>query len=259
MKINLRNIIILVLLIAIVFTFHIVRRNSTMRGIESSVENVRGCTLLTPSDVDSLLLQSSPSLLKTDIKDIEKKALRKHLESHPYVLKASVGLTTGGKLQVKVTPRVPVLRMFYQDNEFYISREGTIMPLCRNHYCHVMVGNSLKDEPTQNRLTTLHLDDTNNYERPQTLIKLWTLASFLYDNPQYGELFDQATLDSNGDLQLSPKLGDFTVIVGDETQLEQKFENFDAFLKQGVSQVGWDTYSTINLKYRNQVVGSRKK
>lgn len=257
MKTTVRNIIIIILLAAIVVTFHIVRRNATMRGMESYVADTRS-RILSPADVDSLVLLSFPKLLETDIKDLDRRAVETALLAHPYVLDADVSVSTGGKLIVKVTPHEPVVRMFYQNNEFYISQQGTCMPLTTKHYCNTLVGNVIPDEPLLRKPTGLDLTDTANHNQPQSLMKIWKTASFLYNNPKYGYVFDQISIASNGDICLTPKLGDLTIVVGDTSQLDIKFENLWAFLDQGISLVGWDTYSTINLKFKNQVVCTKK-
>ena len=97
---------------------------------------------------------------------------------------------------------------------------------------------------------------TANSQQP--IASLWCLARFIHDNPQYDGVFDQVTVDEKGDLVLTPKLGNTIVIVGDTTRLAEKFENLWAFYDQGVKKVGWDTYKTINLKYNNQLVCTKK-
>ena len=258
MKPTLRNIIIVVLLVLVAVAFHIVRRNATMRGLECNVIPDRSACILTAQDVDSLILLNYPNLLKTDIKDINRKDIVKTLESHPYILCADAHLTTGGKLIVEVEQRAPVVRMFYQGNEFYISRQGTCMPLSSKHYCHVIVGSTMFEEPLLAQPTKLNLADTSNHNQPISPLKIWKLASFLYDNPKYGAIFDQVYVGEKGDLILVPKLGELTINVGDTSLLQQKFNNLWSFFDQGISQVGWDTYSAISLKFNGQVVCTRK-
>ncbi len=249
---KIRNILILVLLIAIVVVVHIVRRNAVIRGLECHVEKA-GAELLTPPEVDSLIHIGFPRINATQIKDIDEDAMEKHLEKHPYIRHAEVNVTNGGKVIVEVVPQAPVVRMFYQGNEFYISREGTCMPLCPNHYCNVLVGSSDWEEPLLKRPSTLNLADTSR-QQPISLKKIWRLASFLFDHPKYGDVFDQVYLDDKGDLYLVPKLSNLYILVGDTTELETKFENLWAFFDQGINQVGWDAYSSISLKYKGQVV-----
>ena len=66
MRPSLRNIIIVVLLVAIVLTFHIVRRHSTMRGLEVNVDAPKSAVLLDAADVDSLIIAAFPALRRTD-------------------------------------------------------------------------------------------------------------------------------------------------------------------------------------------------
>ena len=234
---KIRNILIIALIVAVVVTFHIVRRNATMRGIESVVISDNRTLLLTPDEVDSLILAQYPKLLKSDIKDVDCKLIQKTLNSHPYILSSTARMTMGGKLAVKVTQHKPVVRAFYHDKEFYVSRDGTVMPLSATHYCHILVGNG---------------------DGKGSLTKIWKLASFLSDNPKYGEVFDQVYVSPKGDLYLVPKLGSLSIEVGDTNQLAGKFENLWAFFDQGVNQVGWDMYKSISLKYRDQVVCTKR-
>lgn len=258
MRTTLRNIIIAVLVIAIVVTFHIVRRNSTMRGLECNVSVNSRNVLLTSKEVDSLIMADFPHLRSADIKDIDRNAVVQSLLEHPYIADAEARVTTGGKLIVDIRQHLPVVRMFYQGNEFYISRQGTCMPLSAKHYCHLMVGSTSWEEPLLAHPTKLDLADTSNHRQPASLMKIWKLASFLYDNPKYGAIFDQVYVGEKGDLYLVPKLGDLTINVGDTSILDTKFRNLWSFFDQGISQVGWDTYSAISLKYKGQVVGTKK-
>ena len=262
---RLRNILIITLLVAVVVTLNIVRLNSTMRGIESKVvcdpeaaPDALPMLLLSPSDVDSLITTAFPNICQTDVKDIPRKAVRETLRKNPYVLDADVSLSAGGKLMVQVTLRRPVARLFYGGGEYYLSRQGTLMPLSTKHYCHLLVANSQRKSAPLTKPETINLSDTSFHNRPADLLSLWVLCTFLCDNPKYGDIYDQATFSPEGDLLLTPKLGDITVEVGDTTNLPVKFSNLMAFFDQGVSLVGWDTYSKISVKWNDQVVGTRR-
>ena len=40
--------------------------------------------------------------------------------------------------------------------------------------------------------------------------------------------------------------------------MKEKLEKLKVFYKEGLTKVGWDKYSVINLKYKGQVVCERK-
>lgn len=57
------------------------------------------------------------------------------------------------------------------------------------------------------------------------------------------------------ELVLVPRSGDFRIVfgeIGDEA--ERKFDKLQKFYRNGLCNLGWDRYKTINLKYKNQVV-----
>jgi len=41
-------------------------------------------------------------------------------------------------------------------------------------------------------------------------------------------------------------------------QWEKKLRNLELLYEQGLSRYGWNTYQTINLKYTNQVICTKR-
>ena len=71
-------------------------------------------------------------------------------------------------------------------------------------------------------------------------------------------LFDQIYCSEKGDFYLTPKLGSHVVQIGKPTDLDKKFRNLLALYSQGMPLVGWDAYSQVSVKYRKQVVCTRR-
>ena len=80
-----------------------------------------------------------------------------------------------------------------------------------------------------------------------------------HSHPDLSPLFDQIYRDAKGDLYLTPKLGNHLVQVGNVERLDDKFHNLIAFYTRGLPQVGWDKYSQVSVKYRGQVVCTKRK
>jgi len=253
-KKNILYIVLALLLVGGVVTLHQVRRNSVLRGLEVRIETGGPFRLITSEEVETLLLDDMPGLMSQTVKEVDRDAVAATVGQNPYVKEVDVDVSNGGRMELLVFQHQPVVRMFYQDNEFYLSYEGTVMPLAPQHYCNVLVGSSDFREPVAKQLSALDLQDTLASQHPQSLMAIWTLSRYLYDHPAYGEVFDQVYLSPEGDLCLVPKLGSLQVVVGDTSRLDQKFENLWAFFDQGISQVGWDAYKVISLKYNDQVV-----
>lgn len=56
------------------------------------------------------------------------------------------------------------------------------------------------------------------------------------------------------ELTLVPRSGDFRIVFGETDDADAKLDKLMKFYRDGLENIGWDRYGTINLKYKNQVV-----
>lgn len=65
---------------------------------------------------------------------------------------------------------------------------------------------------------------------------------------------------SSGDLRLEliPRTGNHTVLFGSVEDVEQKLNKLLSFYQNGLGNLGWDSFSTISVEYKNQVVCTKK-
>ncbi|MCK4408307.1 MAG: hypothetical protein KAV44_11570, partial [Bacteroidales bacterium] len=158
---------------------------------------------------------------------------------------------------IDVVQRKPVVRVITKSNQnFYIDVNGVLMPLNKNHVARVLIasgniGNSLLP-PAKLKLQTDSLDQN------QVLFKIYSLAKFINNNKFLNAQIEQIYINKENCIELIPKVGKHLIIFGDIDNMEEKFENLIAFYKNGLSKVGWDKYKKINLKYKNQVVCTKK-
>ena len=258
MKKTIGVISVFILLLVGVVAMHIVRLHSIVKGVEVTIDPNGGCLLLSESDVDSLVRSAVPGLDNLKIGDVDRASVEEAVMECPYVKNVAVKVSNGGRMIVAVTQHRPVVRMFFQDNEFYLSHDGGYMPLTRHHYCHILVGSSEYNEPVLHHPEYISLADTASHTRALGIEYVWHVARYLDDHPAYGEVFDQINVDAKGDVVLIPKLGNMSVVLGDTSLLDEKFENLWSFFDQGVKQVGWNAYSSVSVKYKGQVVCKRR-
>jgi cell division protein FtsQ len=54
-------------------------------------------------------------------------------------------------------------------------------------------------------------------------------------------------------------VGDMKIIFGTTEDMKEKFSNLKVFYQEGLNSTGnWKLYQAINLKYKNQVVCTKK-
>jgi cell division protein FtsQ len=65
-------------------------------------------------------------------------------------------------------------------------------------------------------------------------------------------------LEENEDIILIPRVGYQQIVFGKPVNVEDKFRKLKLFYEKGISDKGWNNYSYINLKFKNQIVCTKK-
>lgn len=171
------------------------------------------------------------------------------LNSRSAIKESQVSITRAGELRIEITQRKPVLRIQTENGGFYVDETEYIFPLVSTFTSYVPVVSGhipLAIDPQHRGLAA---DDSGRW-----MEKIMGLGSYLSTDPFWNAQIEQIYVDENGDIILSPRVGEHKIIFGDLKDIEVKFNKLYTFYKNIVPAEGWDKYSTINLKYRDQIV-----
>jgi len=108
-----------------------------------------------------------------------------------------------------------------------------------------LVANGTIMENFSGRIDTLHT---------QLAVDLYKTAEFIKKDSLWDAQIEQIFVNEQKDIELIPRVGNQRIILGNADSLEVKMSNLMAFYKQAMPKVGWERYTTINIKYTNQVV-----
>lgn len=197
-------------------------------------------------EVDRILLEHGGGLVGRDLNDINIHKLENTLKANPFIEYAKVYADMDGIIHVQIRQREPVLRVINMANlHFYVDGKGLKMPLSENFTAKVLVVNGMIDE-----------DFTGKVEELSSKLAkdLFRIALFIKSDTLWNDQIEQLYVDMKGDIEMVPRVGDHKIILGDADSLQAKFRNLLVFYKKAIPKVGWDTYSTINLKYANQII-----
>lgn len=177
----------------------------------------------------------SGGLLGTTQENLSLPTIEKQLEGMPAVLKAEVSFDLRGELKIQIEQRVPVVRIMGNDEgDYYIAKDFTIIPALGTDVARVPIANG--------RLTKAMIK------------KVYTLSTYVQENAFMEALTEQIFVESNGDLVIIPKIKNQRIIIGDNEHVEEKFSKLMQFYSDGLNYLGWDKYTIINLKYKDQIV-----
>lgn len=202
------------------------------------------------NDILKIIYSTGDSLVGTPIQRIPVSLLERLLKMNKFINDADVFIDIKGKLQVNVKQRKPMLRIMNSNYEsFYIDENGGKMPLSTLYSANVLVANGNIFESYNGK------DDSI---KTPTLRSLFYLSNVLRSDKFWNAQVEQIYIEQNQDIILIPRIGDHKIVFGDTSNANEKLENLLVFYQKALPKVGWETYHTINVKFKGQVVCSRR-
>jgi len=201
-------------------------------------------------EIDEILRQDQGVLLGRNLEKINIHQIESKLQANPYIAFAKVYIDMDGVLHIEVKQRQPIIRILNASGQdFYIDNDGLKMPISSNFTANVLVATGQITEVFGSRVDTLHTKLARD---------LYKTALFIKEDTLWNAQIEQIVVDDKKDMELIPRVGNQRIILGDADSLEKKMTNLLFFYKKAMPQVGWETYRTINIKYTNQIVCTKR-
>lgn len=171
--------------------------------------------------------------------------LEQLLEKNVWIKDAELYFDNKDVLHVLVTEREPVARIFSTTGKsFYIDRDEKKIPLSEKMSANVPVFTGFPE--ISKRMTS----------RDSSLLHdIAVTAGFINKNPFWTAQVAQIDINTTGDFEMIPVVGNHTVKLGKGDNIETKFNRLFVFYKNILSRTGFDKYRTIDVQYAGQVVG----
>jgi cell division protein FtsQ len=186
-------------------------------------------------DIERILKKAGLELVGKNLSEINTGKVEAVLEENNTIKQAECYKTAGGTLHLNIYQRVPILRIITNEGNYYVDNEGKRMPVPDSFSAYVPVATGYIDE-----------------DFAQTELYRFTL--FLQKNKFWNAQIEQIYVDPNKDIELTPRVGNHQIILGKVEDCEENLNKLKLFYEKGLNKVGWNKYSKINLKYKNQVV-----
>lgn len=213
-------------------------------------------------DVKAFFNERKDSILKAQLGNIRVNDLEKALNSHPAIENAEVAIDINGDVTMNVTQRTPVVRVLTSNDEsYYIDTQSKLMPLNDSYTARVLIASGAINEPYARRYTMPVNEMCKNdvLKNSSVLDDIFTLSTYIAADSVLAGLIHQINVTEEQEIELYPSIGDHKIVFGEVKDLKEKFEKLKLFYTEGLNKTdGWNKYSTINIKYKNQVVCTKK-
>ena len=209
------------------------------KNIQVNVDTVGDLFFIDTDMVKELIIENNDYIISRPFEDINTYLLEEFINNHPNIKKAELYLTIDGNFCIDVKQRQPIVRVFQENDSYYLDDE--IMKF------------TLSDKYTARVLHVYWSEITE--ERRKILA---TIIEYIEKDQFLKAQITAIEFDGVDELILYPRVGDYKIILGDSYDLVNKFERLKLFCLNGLEKVGRDRYSHINLKFDNQVVCTKK-
>jgi cell division protein FtsQ len=236
------------------------RNSETVKSIEISIENDSLNHFISKNEVTQLLKDQGFRVIGERVKDINLHRLETLLGQHAGVKKIDAFCTIEGVLHIQIKQRNPMLRIFDTVGEsYYIDEDGTLMPTLSNYTARVPVATGLIADPAfKLGLTVNQIDESDSLRKVCVVDDLYKLATTIQKDTFLRAQIIQINVNNQNEYELIPLIGADEILIGDTKDLNEKIEKLKLFYQQSLPSAGLNTYKTINLKFKGQVIGVKR-
>ena len=213
--------------------------HQTCSGLELVINDSIDYGFITKREVLRMLNSKKLSPIGKKMGEINTRQLEDELRQHALIGNVECYRTSGNRIGIEITQRLPILRVMAANGEsYYIDDKAHAMPI-PNSAANVAI-------------VTGHVD------KALATKELYELGMFLQRNELWKAQIQQINVTQSKELELVPRVGDHIIFLGKPGNYENKFNRLKTFYKKGLNEVGWNKYSRISLEFNNQIICTKK-
>jgi len=252
--------VFIALIISILGFVHFERRNRLVARIEITITGFHNNRLVLEHQVEELIHERGIDYRNSKVKDINLIAVTEAISVHPAVEKVNAYFQSNGVLSIEIEERDPVIRIIDGLGEqYYIDAKGKYMPLLEHVSARIPVANGFIFDPYYRlNIPVGTIQENDSLSSLAIIDDLFEIAINARKDTFILAQMEQLYVNDNRQIELIPKLGPGSIMLGSSENIESKFENLKLFYQEGLPNAGWDKYSAINLTFHQQIICTKK-
>ncbi len=235
-----------ILLLGVVFFSEWIYSSQRCKEINIIIETENEHRLLEKSDIRSLV---SPSTVEGPVgktyKNINLKKIEERVLSNKLVKSCQVHRGLSGELTVDVEEYKPIARVVTALNDgtvnSYVTEKGDFIGISESYTPRVLL------------LSGNYFESNKNLKEVKSK-PLLELIQAINGDEFWKAQITQLVVEKDGGVTLIPEVGKHVIEFGMALEIEDKFRKLKIFYKKILSTKGWNAYSKVSVKYRNQIV-----
>ena len=215
-------------------------------AINVEIDNQFQNYFINESDVIDLITRGGENrIVGEPFDELNLKEIESELLETKFISNAEVYKDLDGTLMISINQSRPIARLMSKKmNDRYISNKGEVLPLSKRYTARVVLING--DYANNAKLYDL---TKTEYDR-----QLMDLLAFIEDNEFWKAQIAQLNINRKGNIkmytQVSKQIADF----GKPVDIPEKFMKLKVFYKDILPAKGWNNYSSVSVKFKDQIV-----
>ena len=213
-------------------------------GIDIEIMNNQDFYLIDQFEIQALLDKEQSVVLGTNFDQVDIKLLERQVEENPFVAEIDIFMSVTGVLGAKVSQAQPIGRlMSSRGPDQYIDVTGKLLPMNTDYTARVPLISFAEYPQWESNLGENDLGK-----------QLMEFLIFINKDELWKAQIAQLVVSEENELTLWPQMTKQLILFGPADEIEEKFKKLKLFYKEVLPKKGWNTYSSVNLKYKNQIV-----
>jgi len=175
--------------------------------------------------------------------------IEKNILANPFVKEIKLYQDLSNKLIVDLVQYQPIARLVSENKkDFYIDLHGNIFPTSTKF---------------SERVLLIHTADNINFDLKNINStdygkKIFTMINYIINDIFLSKIISEIDINYNKNIIIYPQVSKQKIIFGYPEQIDVKFDKLMLFYKKILPAKGWNTYKTVNLKFKNQIICDKK-
>ncbi|MDF2187642.1 hypothetical protein [Paraflavitalea sp. CAU 1676] len=225
------------------------RNDKTCAGYDISMAGNGGQWFMNKKEVVEILTNNGSTVIRgRSMKRFDLRAMEAKLRRNVWIRDAELFFDNNEVLQVKITEREPVARIFTSTgNSFYIDSSCERLPLSEKVSARLPVFTGFPtDKVKVGRADSL------------LLAHIKEVSLFIQRDSFWMAQIEQTDIVPDRKFEMIPMVGNHVIEFGDGSEYEKKFGRLLQFYKLVLSKTGMDVYERLNVQYDRQVIAIKK-
>lgn len=210
-----------------------------IKGVTIRIDGNGLSDTITARGITASLMKYPAKIVGAPANTINTLAIEKFLMKQNNFEDVRCFVSSNGYLNVGITPMIPEIRVFEGNRSYYVNKAGKHIESKASFYADVPIVSGKFSKTF----------------RPEMILPV---VRYVNSDPDLKNLVGMFEVRGPNDILLIPKVAGHVINFGDTTRLDEKRRALLTVYEKIIPYKGWEEYDTISVKFRGQIVATRR-